>query len=177
MLGHCQADATINSGSKVIDAAASSAEEREPRYHDQAISQANILFWFSLAIATAGFTLISYVVLRGSHVTDTQLLLKLLPGTAVEFVAVLFFKQAREVRQRATALYDRMRMDRWLKDVTVLADSIDDPKIRSDVKARLAFQMINLLSTSSHIENRSLGFSIPMIFNGNGLSCRRSGTD
>jgi Cyanobacterial TRADD-N associated 2-Transmembrane domain len=154
MRADLHADATTGNFSKLTNATVPSAEVQERRYHSQAISQANILFWFSLAVATAGFILTSYLMLSFSQAGNLQLLLKSLPGTVIEVFAVISFRQAREARQRATALYDRMRQDKLLADVMLLLDSIDDPKLRNVMKARLSCRMLDSFSTSFPLEHK-----------------------
>ena len=74
-------------------------------YHQQALSQARVQFWFSVVAATVGFV---YIIYSASDQAD---ILKILPGVVIDTVALLFFRQAEQTRQRATELYDRLRKD------------------------------------------------------------------
>jgi len=69
---------------------------------------------------------------------------KTLPGLAVDLVAGLFFRQAEETRQRATALYDRLRADNQRSQAVTLVESIKDERVRSAVKAQLSLHMAGL---------------------------------
>lgn|SRR4029077_18022313 len=55
-----------------------------------------------------------------------------------------FFKQAAEIRQRATELYDRLRQDKQVAESSAIVASIEDVHLRSAVKAQLALHMSGL---------------------------------
>lgn len=122
-------------------------------YHRQAISQAKILFWFSMMAAAVGLIILSYAIVMSSHMSELQLLLRSSSGTVIEIMAGLFFRQAREVRQRATALFDRLRLDRQQTSAIILAESITDAKVQSIVKAYLAIKMVDALPNSPDLKS------------------------
>ena len=112
-------------------------------YHQQALSQAKVQFWFSVAAATVGFI---YILYAASRTTDGQLavVINTLPGVVIDAVAFLFFRQAEQTRERATALYDRLRQDSQIEGAREMVESIDDIQIRSLVKAQIALHMSGL---------------------------------
>ncbi len=112
-------------------------------YHQQALSQAKVQFWFSVVAATAGFVFIIY---SASDVTLDNLAstLKILPGVIIDAVALLFFRQAEQTRERATALYDRLRTDNQMRNAKAIVESIEDVQIKSAVKAQMALHMAGL---------------------------------
>ncbi len=112
-------------------------------YHEQALSQARIQFWFSVIAATIGFCWILY---GGTMIQPDKLatVSKTFPGVVLDAVAFLFFRQAAETRQRATELYDRLRRDKQLAESSAIVDSIEDVRLRSAVKAQLALHMSGL---------------------------------
>lgn len=112
-------------------------------YHLQALSQAKIQFWFSVSAATVGFF---YILLAAYQTTEGSIaiILNVLPGVVIDAVAFLFFKQAEQTRERATALYDRLRQDNQIEDARELVESIEDLRIRSLVKAQIALHMSGL---------------------------------
>jgi hypothetical protein len=112
-------------------------------YHEQALNQARVQYWFSILAATVGF---SWILYSAGQINPAELATtaRLLPGSIVDAVAYLFLKQASETRQRATELYDRLRKDRELSDSVVLVTSIEDPKVRSAVRAQVALHMAGL---------------------------------
>lgn len=109
-------------------------------YHEQALSQAQVQFWFSVAAATVGFV---WIIYTGSTAGEADLmqLLKTLPGIAIDAVAFLYFRQAAETRDRSTQLYDRLRTDRQSTESISLVRSIADEKIRCMVQAMIALHM------------------------------------
>lgn len=62
----------------------------------------------------------------------------------MDAVAFLFFRQAKETRQRATELYDKLRLDKKIAESATLVASIEDTRLRSAVKAQLALHMSGL---------------------------------
>lgn len=112
-------------------------------YHQQALSQAKIQFWFSVIAATVGFIYI-LISASGAAAESANILLKILPGVVIDAVALLFFRQAEQTRERATALYDRLRTDNQMEKAKELVNSIEDIQIKSAVKAQMALHMAGL---------------------------------
>jgi hypothetical protein len=112
-------------------------------YHEQALEQAKIQFWFSISAAAVGFALIIYY---GAQIESDNYLtiFKILPGVIMDSVAFLFFRQASETRERATALYDRLRTDTRNAESIALVASIEDYKVRSAVRAQIALHLAGL---------------------------------
>jgi hypothetical protein len=115
-------------------------------YHEQALSQARVQFWFSVVAATVGFL---WILAAGMDIRPDQLgtILKTTPGIVMDAVAFLFLKQAAETRQRATELYDRLRTDKQSSEAMKLVASIEDPIIRSAVQAQIALHKAGLAPT------------------------------
>ena len=112
-------------------------------YHTQALGQARVQFWFSTAAATLGFGLIWY----GAFTVASDIsagLSKCVTGVVTDAVAYLFFRQASEIRQRATDLYDRLRRDRRGAESVAVVASIEDLRVRNTVRAQLALHMAGL---------------------------------
>jgi hypothetical protein len=118
------------------------------QYHRQALNQAFVQFWISIVAAFAGFALIAYLMLNTTPTSQsTEYILRILPGAIVEVLAALFFKQATETRDRATAFYDRLRSDNQQRQSLEIATGIQDNLIRSTVEATLALHMAGLNPT------------------------------
>lgn len=124
----------------------SAVEDLISGYHEQALGQARIQFYFSVVAATVGFAWIIYSA-REIEVGKLATVFKTLPGVVMDAVAFLFFRQASETRQRATELYDRLRKDKQLSEARSLVESIEDVKIRSTVQAQIALHMSGLAPT------------------------------
>jgi hypothetical protein len=110
-------------------------------YHRQALTQAGVQFWFSVAAATIGFAWILYAA---TSAIDLMGLVKAVPGIVLDGVAFLFFRQATDTRQRATDLYDRLRRDRQTTESLRLASTIDNERIRTAVQAQIAMHLAGL---------------------------------
>ena len=115
-------------------------------YHRQALAQARAQFWFSIIAASIGFIVIISALLSGSSSdrTGIEILYNSFPGIVIDAVAALFFRQAGETRERATALYDRLRTDDQRGRALALVNSIDDANVRNAVKAEVALHMAGL---------------------------------
>ncbi len=115
-------------------------------YHTQALAQATSQYWFSVIAASFGFGIIIYALVGQLHSPQPQTaLLHVIPGLAIEGVAVLFLTQADGTRKRATELYDRLRSDEKQLNVIALIESIEDGKLRDIVKAQLALQLVGIV--------------------------------
>jgi hypothetical protein len=119
------------------------ARDLNTDYHKQALSQANVQFWFSVFAATVGF---GWILYTGTEVDPERFLTwsRLIPGVVIEGVAYLFFRQAAATRYRATELLDRLRKDTLIAHAVDLAGDISQEEIRNMVKANLALHMAGL---------------------------------
>lgn len=112
-------------------------------YHQQALEQAKQQFRFSVAAASVGFV---WILIAGWNAVGAvpEQYMQLLPGTVINAIAFLFFRQSEQTRERATALYDRLRVDNQTVTAVSLVERIDDLQIRSVVKAQLALHLAGL---------------------------------
>jgi hypothetical protein len=112
-------------------------------YHEQALTQARVQFWFSAVAAAIGF---GWILYRGSQIDidDLGTISRVLPGIVTDAIALLFFRQAADTRQRATEFYDRLRRDRQLSDSIALVSSIEDVRVKSAVQAQIALHLSGL---------------------------------
>jgi hypothetical protein len=121
-------------------------EEREylllREYHAQGLGQAKVSFWFSMVFAMLGFALIVYAVLAdsfGSYDGSTEV--PLIAGGIVDAVAGLFFVQSNRAQSQMREFFDRLRLDRRLKEALRIADSIPDDVLESRLKVLLALEL------------------------------------
>ena len=114
-------------------------------YHQQALFQASVQFWFSVIAATVGFLYILYAA-ADFQADNWASLLKVLPGVVIDAVAVLFFRQAEQTRQRATELYDRLRIDSNTLVAKEVLSSIEEVKIRSIAQAQIALRLAGVVT-------------------------------
>jgi len=128
-------------------------QELVESYHKQALQQARVQFWFSVIAASVGFGMVLYALIVARDAQTLDLLLRSLPGVSVDAVAALFFVQARETRQRATELYDRLRQDALQAESRDLVETISDKRMRDAVKAQLAMQMMGCSTENLSLNN------------------------
>ena len=112
-------------------------------YHQQALNQARVQFWFSVCAATVGFCYILYNT-SGDHDSYQELMASAFPGAVIDVVAALFFTQAEKTRKRATELYDRLRSDNRLQIAQSTVEQIEDVRIRSATRATIALHLSGL---------------------------------
>ncbi len=124
----------------------SPVQELVDSYQRQALGQARFQYWLSATAAIAGFVLIIYLALASPSGDPLQTVLKFTPGAIIEAAAGLFFTQARETRQRATDLYDRLRTDTLQTKALLLVESITDNNMRNTIKAQLVLHMVGMNS-------------------------------
>lgn len=113
-------------------------------YHNQTLQQANIQFWFSIVTSVLGFAFIFVIIFWGEDKTWYEYILRILPGSIIEMISVLFISQARETRDRATNFFMELNYDRKIEKSIEIADSIERDEIRADVKAKIALHIIGI---------------------------------
>lgn len=113
-------------------------------YHDQALQQASIQFWFSILASVLGFVFIFVMIIFEENKTWYEYILKTLPGAIVEMISVLFINQAKETRERATNLFEELNYDNKIEKSADIADTIDNADIKSNVKAKIALHIIGM---------------------------------
>lgn len=107
-------------------------------YHEQALAQAKVQFWFGIVAAIVGFI---WVLFGGFFMNSISGLTRIIPGTIVSAVAGLFLKQSREIRQRATDFYDRLHSYGRQRDALMLVAAISDAHVRGAAQTLLALHM------------------------------------
>ena len=127
--------------SKLIKNLVNSYHQQFSSYHQEALCQARIFFWFSVVAFTIGFCCILYGAYFFSATDNWPTVVLVLPGFAINAVAVLILKQAEQTRQRSTELYDLLRTDNQVAKAKVLLSSIEDVKIRSIAQVQIALHM------------------------------------
>lgn len=113
-------------------------------HHEQALEQSRIQFWFSLGAAVVGFVFIICTVFFSKSAEWYEYIVKALPGGIIEIVSVLFFSQSRETRERASDFLNRLREDRQYEKSIAIADTIQDEKLKSLLKAEIAMRLCGI---------------------------------
>lgn len=111
-------------------------------YHSQGIAQSKISFWFSLVFAALGFAVIVSGLL--SFQADKEFskqagsFINLLAGTIIDSVSALFFVQSNKARQLMSEFFDKLRIDRKLKESLRLCGDIHNPDLRDRLRTMIA---------------------------------------
>lgn len=134
----------VNDNVKIIDVKEDYLHRLLESYHNQALQQANIQFWFSIFASVLGFSFIFLIVFLEKDKTWYEYILKTLPGVIVEVISVLFISQARETRERATNLFKELNYDNKIEKSVDIANTIDNNDVKSDVKAKIALHIIGM---------------------------------
>lgn len=113
-------------------------------YHNQAIQQANIQFWFSIIASIVGFAFIFMIIFLEENNVWYEYILKTFPGVIVEVISALFISQAKETRERATNLFEELNYDNKIDKSVDIADTIENNDVKSEVKAKIALHIIGI---------------------------------
>lgn len=119
-------------------------EELIRGHHEQALSQASIQFWSSLAASIIGFVFIMLMILFANNSQWYEYILNVLPGVIIEVVSYLFFKQSSETRNRASDFLNRLRNDEQISKSIAIADSIGNDELKSLIKAKIALHICGI---------------------------------
>lgn len=119
-------------------------EELIQSHHEEAINQSKIQFWFSLVASVIGFALIIVIIFVYKDLAWYEYIIKMLPGAIIEAVSVLFFSQSKQTRERASDFLNRLRQDRQYTKSIALANTIEDNKLRSFLKAEIALNLCEI---------------------------------
>lgn len=113
-------------------------------HHRQALQQSSVQFWFSIFAASIGFIFIIVMICTSSGSEWYEIIVKILPGTIIDAISVLFFSQAHETRDRAADFYKELTYDKQVAKSIAIADAIEDKAIKATVQARIALHIAGL---------------------------------
>jgi hypothetical protein len=128
------------------DTGGQAAYHFDEEYQKDALSQSTIQFYLSVFAAAAGFALVIAMAVMAIVHNDAEIALGTLPGVVINIVSALFFKQAKDTRDLAAAMYNQNVHRSNVFDSREIAAAIEDGKMRSVVMATLA---LNLASSDS----------------------------
>lgn len=109
-------------------------------YYNQALSRANISFWFSLIFASIGFGVIifAFITHESGNVVDTAI--KVVSGTVIDAVSALFFVQTNNAQKSMSEFFEKLRLDRLNVEARELIGEIEDPERRDQLRAQLVIK-------------------------------------
>jgi len=112
-------------------------------YHNQGLAQSRVSFWFSLLLATAGFSIIAGAAITGGTDPKAGTTLAMVSGAVTEAISALFFAQSNRARRLMQEFFGRLSEDQKRQEAFEIARSIEDPLLRSAVEATIAVQLID----------------------------------
>lgn len=135
-------------------------EEFIKNHHEQALLQSKIQFWFSLGISVVGFAFIIVMILITKEARWYEYIVRIVPGTVMETVSVLFFSQSKATRERASDFLNRLREDRQYEKAIKIAETIDDKDLQSTLKAEIALHLCGIDNINIFQHNKPNGTEI-----------------
>ena len=106
-------------------------------YYNQALSRANISFWFSLIFASIGFGVIifSFITHVPGDLSGTAI--KLISGTIIDAVASLFFVQSTRAQKSMEEFFNKLRLDRMNAEAREMISEIENSQLRDELRSQL----------------------------------------
>ena len=106
-------------------------------YYNQALSRAQISFWFSLVFASIGFGVI--IMAFASHDSSDMAgsVLKIVSGTIIDTVAALFFVQSTNAQKSMSEFFEKLRHDRLNAEAREMVAEIEDAEARDRVRVEM----------------------------------------
>lgn len=104
-------------------------------YHEQGLAQAKISFYYSLVGGAVGFIILIASVF---YLKEKQSYVGIISGIIIDAVSAIFFNIANNASKARTAYFDKLRDDTKHKDALVLCQSIEDAKIKDNLRVKLS---------------------------------------
>ncbi|MEM6409236.1 MAG: hypothetical protein AAF700_12580 [Pseudomonadota bacterium] len=103
-------------------------------YYNQALSRAQISFWFSLIFASIGFGVIIMAFASHDSSDISGSVLKIVSGTIIDAVAALFFVQSTNAQKSMSEFFEKLRHDRLNAEAREMVAEIEDATSRDQVR-------------------------------------------
>lgn len=116
-------------------------------HQKQAINHSRIQFYTGLIMSMIGFILIIYVVIIALSSNNNLTSAITIVGSIVfEGISILFLKESNRLRQSAKEYHDNLSENNRQLQALKIAESIENPEIKSAIKAQLALHLIGIHS-------------------------------
>lgn len=109
-------------------------------YYNQALSRANISFWFSLIFAAIGFGVIIFAFLTHNAGDVAGTVLKVVSGTVIDAVSALFFVQTQNAQKSMSEFFEKLRLDRLNVEAREMIGEIENAERRDQLRAQLVIK-------------------------------------
>ncbi|AUR04011.1 hypothetical protein PhaeoP72_02044 [Phaeobacter inhibens] len=106
-------------------------------YYNQALSRAQISFWFSLIFASIGFGVIIMAFASHDSADMAGSILKIVSGTIIDAVAALFFVQSTNAQKSMSEFFEKLRHDRLNAEAREMVAEIEEAEARDRVRIEM----------------------------------------
>ncbi|WP_052201758.1 hypothetical protein [Ensifer sp. ZNC0028] len=106
-------------------------------HYNQALSRANISFWFSLIFAAIGFGVIIFAFLTHNTNDIAGTAIKIVSGTIIDAVSALFFVQTQNAQKSMSEFFEKLRLDRLNAEAREMISEIELAERRDQVRTQL----------------------------------------
>lgn len=110
------------------------------RYYNQALTAANVSFWFSIIFAAVGFGVIILSFATHSSGDSVGTIIKILSGAVIDAVSGLFLVQSQNARKSMTDFFEKLRLDRLSAEARQMIGEIDDTSARDQLRMQLVMK-------------------------------------
>jgi hypothetical protein len=109
-------------------------------YYNQALSRANISFWFSLIFASIGFGVIILAFVMHSKDDILSTAIKVASGTVIDAVSALFFYQSTAAQKSMSEFFEKLRLDRLNAEARDMVGQVENVERRDQLRAQLVLK-------------------------------------
>jgi hypothetical protein len=106
-------------------------------YYNQALSRANISFWFSLVFASIGFGVIIFAFISHSSGQLADTAIKVASGAVIDAVSSLFFIQSTNAQKAMQGFFEKLRLDRLNAEAKQMIESVENAERRDQLRAQM----------------------------------------
>ncbi|WP_458096233.1 TRADD-N-associated membrane domain-containing protein [Roseomonas sp. WA12] len=106
-------------------------------YYNQALSRANISFWFSLIFASVGFGVIIFAFITHTQGDLAGTIVKVASGAVIDAVSGLFFVQSTNAQKSMAEFFEKLRLDRLNAEAREMISEIENVATRDQLRSQL----------------------------------------
>lgn len=110
------------------------------KYYNQALTAANVSFWFSIAFASVGFVVILLSFATYTPDDPVGTIIKITSGAVIDAVSGLFFIQSQNARKSMADFFEKLRLDRLSAEAREMINEIDDVAARDQLRMQLVMK-------------------------------------
>ena len=115
-------------------------DKAKKNYHEQRLGQSKWAFRLSLWGSILGFCVIIKYIHIGVSVGQTEWA-GIISGVIIESVSALFFHLSNKSNEKITEFFVELTKDANVKEAIKLTNSIEDTKIKDELKVKLALHL------------------------------------